>query len=67
MENSIKLYGRKTMTYKIIRFFRRSGRRRIIRTGLSLDEAQAWCSRPDTQRVTAKGEVVWFDGYTDEK
>lgn len=44
--------------YKIVRFFRVSGNRKIIHRNLSLTAAQAHCSREDTHR---KG--VWFDGY----
>jgi len=42
--------------YKIVRFYfdRKS---RIIKRGLTLEQAQAWCSREDTH-----GEG-WFDGY----
>ena len=47
-------------TYKIIRFRRKSGRQRVIRRGLSLAEAQAWCARSDTRGPG------WFDGYTAE-
>ena len=44
------------MTYKIIRF-RFNGRPRVIKRGLTLEEAQTHCRREDTH-----GEG-WFDGY----
>ena len=51
-------------TYKVVRFYRKSGRRKIIRRGLSLADAQAWCTREDTHKVTKRGDVIWFDGST---
>ena len=46
-------------TYKIIRF-RFEGNNRVIKRGLTLDEAQAHCNDPSTS-----GEG-WFDGYDEE-
>lgn len=47
------------MTYKIIRFrFGKSNR--VIKRGLTLEEAQAHCKNPAT-----KGNG-WFDGYEKE-
>jgi len=53
------------MTYKIIRIYFESnhpGNRRVIRTGLTLEEAQEHCSRDDTRK-----DGVWFDVYTAER
>jgi len=47
-------------TYKIIRF-RRDGKAKTIRTGLTLEQAQEWCKDPETR---GKG---WFDGYDEEE
>ena len=48
-------------TYKIVRFYRVSGRRKIIQRGLSLEAAKAHCNDPRTCRPG-----VWFDGFTRE-
>lgn len=46
-------------TYKIIRFrFKKDNR--VIKTGLSLKEAQEHCQ---SEKTHGKG---WFDGYTEE-
>lgn len=47
------------MTYQIIRF-RFQGRNRVIKRGLTLEEAQAHCRRADTRGPG------WFDGYAAE-
>jgi hypothetical protein len=44
--------------YKIVRMYRDGNKKaRVIKRGLFLWEAQAWCKRDDT-----RGEG-WFDGY----
>lgn len=51
-------------TYKIIRFYQdmnHSDHGKIIKKGLTLQEAQEHCQRGDTQKP-----FVWFDGYTEE-
>jgi hypothetical protein len=46
-------------TYKIIRF-RFEGSNRVIKRGLTLEEAQSHCQDPKT-----RGDG-WFDGYAEE-
>ena len=49
------------MTYVIRRFyFQGSPTSRVIKRGLTLEQAQAHCQREDTH-----GDG-WFDGYNDE-
>lgn len=47
-------------TYKIVRFYREDTSSDTIKTGLTLEEAQAHCQREDTH-----GDG-WFDGYEEE-
>lgn len=49
-------------TYKIIRFYQeRHKQSRVIKRGLTLEQAQAHCQDPSTQK-----EGCWFDGYESE-
>jgi hypothetical protein len=53
---------RNTMTYKIIRIYATMGKRpRVMRKGLTLEQAQAHCQDPKTSKA---GQ--WFDGYNRE-
>lgn len=47
------------MSYKILRF-RFEGKTRVIKRGLTLEEAQEHCRDPKTN-----GDG-WFDGYVEE-
>ena len=59
--------------YKVVRFFQRDGKRkRTIKTGLTLEQAQAHCQDPETSSRTATSAKArryteangeWFDGY----
>lgn len=59
--------------YRIVRHYFKGGTR-TIRRGLTLAEAQAHCSDPETSSSTATGSKArartrrhgaWFDGYSD--
>jgi hypothetical protein len=47
-------------TYKIIRFYQDDRPNKIIKRGLTLEEAQEHCNDPAT---SGPG---WFDGYNEE-
>jgi hypothetical protein len=58
--------------YKIVRSYLNSSTPRVVKRGLTLAEAQAHCSDPETSSKTAKGASArritrkhgpWFDGY----
>ena len=58
--------------YKIVRGFLHDRKTRVIKKGLTLKEAQAHCSDPETSSRTAKSAKArryteihgpWFDGY----
>lgn len=44
--------------YNIVRFYRVSGRQKIIHRNVTLQVAQLHCNDPRTSK-----ENVWFDGY----
>lgn len=63
------------MSYRIVRHYFRNGKR-VIRRGLTLEEAQAHCQDPETSSSTATGKVArartkrvgpWFDGYEEAR
>jgi len=62
-------------TYKIVRGYFNNSRKRTIKTGLTLEQAQEHCRDPETSSSTAQSAVArkrtrqhgpWFDGYTQE-
>ena len=56
------------LMYKIIRF-RFNGNNTTIKTGLTLEEAQAHCKDTETSGSTCSDlskRGMWFDGYTEE-
>lgn len=62
--------------YKVVRFFfNHPGKKRTIKSGLTLEEAQAHCGEKETSSSTATSAKArrytklhgpWFDGYTDK-
>ncbi len=62
------------MKYKIVRMYFGDTPNRTIKTGLTLEEAQAHCQNPETSSQTCKKprnvrrtkiHGPWFDGYTE--
>lgn len=57
-------------TYMVNRIYF-NGERELIKSGLTLAEAQEHCSDPETSSSTASNVVLdargpWFDGYDEE-
>lgn len=61
--------------YHIIRHYMKASNR-VIKRGLTLAEAQAHCSDPESSSSTATGYVArkrtklrgpWFDGYSESR
>lgn len=61
--------------YKIIRMYFGSTPNRVIKTGLTLEQAQAHCRDPETSSQTCKKRVnirrterfgPWFDSYSEQ-
>lgn len=59
--------------YRIIRHYFNTCAQRIMRRGLTLSEAQAYCRDPETSSKTCRSYVnvkrtkrlgPWFDGYS---
>ncbi len=62
-------------SYKIVRFFQHNHPPKVIKRGLTLVEARAYCRNPETSSRTATGDSAkllakrcgpWFDGYDKE-
>lgn len=49
---------RTCFSYRVVRFYRVSGRRKVMSVGLTRSQAMAHCSRPGSSRAG-----VWFDGF----
>jgi hypothetical protein len=58
--------------YRIVRMFQGNYPSETITSGLTLEEAQAWCRDPETSSTTATSAEAleltervgaWFDGY----
>lgn len=63
-------------TYRVVRFYRDGhNSRKVIKTGLTLAEAQTHCKDPETSSSTCREDAGyehtrryghWFDGYEKE-
>jgi hypothetical protein len=63
------------MMYKIVRFYQRDKPSRVVKRGLTLDEAKEHCRDPETSSSTCttpsrkaitRKNGPWFDGFTEE-
>lgn len=63
-------------TYKIVRHYFHGSRRRVIDSGLTLEQAQEHCAHLETSSSTAVSAAgkrrtrehgPWFDGYQKER
>jgi len=63
-------------TYRIVRLHKDNNRRPVWFRGMTLEEAQAHCSDPETSSSTATGagsiqytkrHGAWFDAYEEER
>ena len=61
--------------YKIVRMFFEGYPDQIIKRGLTLEAARAWCRDPETSSSTAKSKHAqrrlekygeWFDGFAED-
>ena len=48
--------------HDIIRFYKVSGKKRLIMANVSLEKAQEWCSSPKTSKAGK-----YFDGFTNRQ
>jgi len=64
------------MRYQIVRMYQNKWQGRVIQSGLTLEEAKAHCSNPETSSKTctsSKSKAItrrngeWFDSYREEK
>lgn len=62
--------------YQIVRMYKNKWQGRVIQSGLTLEEAQAHCSNPETSSKTctsSKSKAItrrngeWFDSYREQK
>lgn len=63
------------MSYQIVRHYFKGGKR-VIESGLTLEQAQAHCQDPETSSSTATSSAAkartrkhgaWFDGYQEAR
>lgn len=64
-----------SMRFKIVRMFFEGYPDKVIKRGLTLEEARAWCKNPETSSSTAKSKKAqgifekygeWYDGFAED-